>query len=52
VQLTNLFLKVHSRKQVVENLAGDLHKGEVTCVDRGEDGLVFSAALQGEVVVA
>jgi ATP-dependent Clp protease ATP-binding subunit ClpB len=33
-------------------LSGDFHEGEIIRVDRGEDGLVFSSAVQGEVVEA
>ncbi len=33
-------------------LSGDFHKGDVIHVDRGEEGLVFSSAVIGEVVDA
>jgi len=33
-------------------LSGDFHEGDVIRVDRGEEGLVFSTAVHGEVVEA
>jgi len=33
-------------------LSGDFHEGDVILVDRGEEGLVFSSTLHGEVVEA
>jgi len=33
-------------------LSGDFHEGDVIRVDRGEEGLVFSTAVRGEVVEA
>jgi len=33
-------------------LSSDFHEGNVIRVDRGEDGLVFSTVVRGEVVEA